>query len=66
MTDRLTDACPSCESARSVHKRKEKKPTYICHECGHEFEEPERRQPRNGIEAGRGSPLVDLDPEEVP
>lgn len=62
----MTDACPSCESAQSLYERKNKKPRWICHVCGHEFDEPMQRPAIGGHEAGHRSPLVDMDPEEVP
>lgn len=38
-----TAACPDCNSARSLRKRLTKDPEWACHECGHRFNEPNRR-----------------------
>lgn len=62
----MTAACPSCGSARDLYQRIEKSPAWICNECGDEFDEPIRRPAEGGSGAGYNSPLLDLDPEEVP
>lgn len=58
-------ACPDCDSAKSLYHRRTVD-TWKCHECGAEFDEPIERESKGRTEPGRGSPLVDLDPEELP
>jgi ribosomal protein L37AE/L43A len=41
-----TEACPHCDSARSVEKRQTKELPWKCFECGETFEEPTRRPSR--------------------
>lgn len=66
--ERTVEACPDCDSTRSVKKRPARSPPWKCFECGAEFKEPKRRPSKRGdySPAGAAGVLDEADPEEVP
>jgi ribosomal protein L37AE/L43A len=62
-----TNACPECDSARSVEHRLTKEPPWMCCECGATFQEPNERPSRfvRGL-THSARVLWDADKEDYP
>lgn len=67
MTRDRVEACPECDSAKSLYHRKQKTPEWKCFECGAEFDEPRVRESKREVDTGGGTPeLLDIDADAYP
>jgi|GEM_PF-6371709 len=50
---RLVSACPECDFS-GINQRKSQLPEWVCHSCGHEFDDPIYRPPKDRGHPGDG------------